>query len=128
MVDEEIRKKDFMAQTQALGRAANLGRRVVQQRRELALRQTDVWLWRLRGLLWIMTACFSLCYQTSSQFSALRSKSVLIAPDSYLGIRTQCIEKPYCAFAIVLFSIDFVDILGPYVAVGSTGANSRSPC
>lgn len=60
-VEEEIRKKDHMARTKALGGWLNDSRGKEKQRqdsgstREREKLQTHLFLWRLRGFLWFMT-------------------------------------------------------------------------
>lgn len=60
-VEEEIRKKDHMARTKALGgwlndsRGKERRRKVLGSSGEREKLQTHLFLWKLRGLLWFMT-------------------------------------------------------------------------
>jgi hypothetical protein len=58
MVDQEIRRKDFMAQTLALGVTAKQGKKMLTRQRQPIRRESvDVWIWRVRGALWALTLC-----------------------------------------------------------------------
>ena len=73
MVDEEIRKKDFMAQTRALGVSAQRSRQL-QMGRQMSAQYSfrDVWIWRIRGLLWLATLIYSIWLDISGKLSYLR--------------------------------------------------------
>ncbi|KAG1828324.1 Ima1 N-terminal domain-containing protein [Suillus variegatus] len=70
-VEEEIRKKDHMARTKALGGWLNDSRGKEKQRqvsgsnREREKLQTHLFLWRLRGFLWFMTLAVAVVAHSS---------------------------------------------------------------
>lgn len=73
-VEEEIRKKDHMARTKALGgwlndsRGKEKQRQVTGSSREREKLQTHLFLWRLRGFLWFMTLAIAVVVHLSVLF------------------------------------------------------------
>ncbi|KZS95750.1 hypothetical protein SISNIDRAFT_408239 [Sistotremastrum niveocremeum HHB9708] len=60
MVDEEISKKDYMAQTRILGMAVQQSRKISAQGHVQRLSPRHFWIWRIRGFLWIGTLVLSI--------------------------------------------------------------------
>ena len=90
-VEEEIRRKDHMARTKALGGWLNDSRGKEKRRKvsgssgERERLQTHLFLWRLRGLLWFMTLAVVLVTHLTGALTHVRKP----LPDIHLAVVTR---------------------------------------
>lgn len=92
-VEEEIRKKDHMARTKALGgwlndsRGKEKQRQVTGSSREREKLQTHLFLWRLRGFLWFITLAVAVvAHSSGAPTHSHRSSFTIISDFSHVAV------------------------------------------